>query len=131
MQRLPGETTKDMWDRWNSFNTKSDPWTEIPASMAATALTMTEYALIGELLARGGAALSSHWTCGQGRNKTKAAVPPFAAIWAKDLLAGAPQHVVDLFAKHRRAKLVVGFYQLKWVRECFNEATKILLERTE
>lgn len=132
LQRLPGEPVNTIYERWNQFNrfTADEIAKEIPAAMAATYLTPTEYALIGELLARGGAVQSSHWTIGGGKTKTRASLPPFAELFERNELK-IPPLAQSIFASNRRIKRVVSFYDYDWVLECFHEATKIVSERID
>ena len=84
----------------------------------APKLTITEYAMIGELLRRGGIVKSSVWRVGQGRNAKAAPVSPLAARFGRDPnlgYAAPPQHVLDYFDN-------------EYARRVFVEATKHLLE---
>ena len=102
-----------------------------PPETIAPKLTVTEYAMIGELLRRGGLVKSSVWRVGQGPRSKAAIVPPLATRFARDPNYGygaSPEYVKDYFEATARVKFVVAFHDLQYVRSLFTKATEHLLE---
>lgn len=99
-----------------------------PPEAIAPRLTITEYAMIGELLRRGGLAKSSVWRVGQGARAKAAVIPPLAARFTRLGAHTLPDYVKDFFETAPRVKMVVAFFDLQYVRSLFTKATEHLLE---
>lgn len=101
---------------------------EHPPEMLAEALTCTEYAMIGELLLRGGAVKSSDWSIGAGRTTRRAYEPPLAFTYNRGM-SNIPPAAQSIFLNNSRVKRIVAFHDLDYTRKLYKCATESLLER--
>ena len=108
----------------------------VQAADVATLLTPTEWALIGELLARGGADYLSNWTIGGGANMRYARRPPFSADFVK-LLPVRPMNnpLVQQLFDARNCKVVVAFDDIDrvtaiWEAGCVGIRARVADSRT-
>lgn len=121
MQVLPGEYRTPSHAVLNkNFNDIN-----VPAAEVAAFLTPTEYALIGELLARGGADYTSNWTYGRGKMTKLGPTPPGATTYFKINPNQRPHNNpnVELLLNNRRCITVVGFNDLDRATAIWEAAT--------
>lgn len=68
-----------------------------------------------DLLARGGATLTSNWTSGSGRHTSKRQIPPLCEMF--NVEDAYPSHVERVFLQHPRAQRVIAIINPDYVRQ--------------
>jgi hypothetical protein len=121
MQTFPGMLSNPQIE--TLFDNERDP------AVIAAQLTPTEYALMGELLARGGADYGSNWTFGSGKLTRYARRPPFTqdVYHPKAAIFTAPyKNDTAVRLLQRRCKFVVAFRDLDKATAVWQAATDML-----
>jgi hypothetical protein len=121
MQIFPGMLSNPQIE--TLFDNERDP------AVIAAQLTPTEYALMGELLARGGADYGSNWTFGNGKFTRYARRPPFVRDFYKHYQYTGQSSYKNPVAERllqRRCKFVVAFRDLDKATAVWQAATDML-----
>ena len=86
-----------------------------------TKITYSQQYALKDLMAQGGAVMTSEWTTGAGRHTRPRIIPPFCERISRVDAARYPARIKRVFVQHPRCRAVVAITDMRTTNRVLNE----------